>query len=80
MQVNSIMSMAIDYALSTRLNLVTDGVELGRALFILLQDFDESVMRWLNGEDPFSDCHARPQGYPDNRTLVETAAKRFGLL
>jgi hypothetical protein len=79
MFIGTMMQMGIDHALIKNRNLSTDSVELSRALLIALNNFDATISSWLQGDDPFLNCHARPAGFPSNGEMVADAAKRFNV-
>lgn len=74
-----LFQLGIDHALHKRLGLNTEKVELSRALHIALTDFEKTAMEWVQGGDPFTDCHVTREGYPSNREMTEMTAKRFGV-
>jgi hypothetical protein len=79
-QISAIMQLGIDYALIARRNLGAERVELGGALSIALNDFDEAITAWASGQSPFSAFEVRRHGQPSNREMAETSARRFGVI
>jgi len=75
----AVLQLAIDHAVITRRNLSTEKVELSRALLTALDDFEGTLTRWTNCEDPFQGAQVHFSGYPTNREMAKAAAKRFGI-
>jgi Fe-S-cluster containining protein len=79
-KIAAMMQLGIDYALITRRNFSTERVELSRALLIALSDFEAALTSWIAGQDPFPGSQIKRPGFPSNREMAETAAKRFGVV
>lgn len=78
-KIAAVMQLGIDYAVTSRCDLSTERVELSHALAIALDEFDGALARWSKGEAPFPGGEIRPPGFPSNRELSHSAAKRFGI-
>jgi hypothetical protein len=74
-----IMQLGIDYALIQLKGISTEKVELSRALSIVLENFDAAFQSWIDGKDPFHDCHADMGRGPSNRDLAARAAQHCGI-
>jgi Fe-S-cluster containining protein len=75
--IRTLMQLGFDYALITEQSLSTEKVEFSRALLMALKSFEATLISWINGADPFADCHIRIEGRPPNHVRAHMAAKRF---
>jgi Fe-S-cluster containining protein len=74
------MQLGIDYALIKRKHVSTEKVEMSRALFIALENYEAAFLSWINGEDAFPNCHVDMGNGRSNQDLAEIAAAHCGIV
>ena len=77
--ISFLMQLGIDYALIKQRHVSTEKVEMSRALLIALENFESAFQSWIDGEDPFPDCHPDKGNGPSNHDLAELAAAQCGV-
>jgi Fe-S-cluster containining protein len=78
--ISFLMQLGIDCALIKRLHFSTEKAEMGRALLIALETFEAAFAAWINGGDPFPNCHVEQGNVPSNDDLVQMAAEQSGIV
>lgn len=73
------MQLGIACALRLKCNLDTESVELCGSLLIALDDFENTLEKWLAHDAPFSAFRVRRNGVPTHTDLVDLLIKRLGL-
>ncbi len=78
--ISFLMQLGIDYALIRHGGLLTEKVELSRALLIALEDFESAFQTWSDGKEAFPDCHVGMGSGLSNHDLAERAAAQCGVV
>jgi len=77
--ISFLMQLGIDCALIKLKHLSTEKAEMSRALLVALETFESAFSAWINGGDPFPDCHPELGSGPSNHDLVQMAAEQSGI-
>jgi len=75
-----LMQLGIDCALIKLNHVSTEKAEMSRALLIALEAFEAVFFAWIDGDDPFPNCHPEQGNRPSNGDLVRMAAGQSGIV
>jgi Fe-S-cluster containining protein len=78
--ISFLMQLGIDCALIKQRHFSTEKAEMSRALLIALEGFEGAFSAWINGEDPFPNCHPEQGSGPSHHDLVQMAAEQSGIV